>query len=395
MKKILIKGYYGYHNLGDDFILYSLLKSLDRAAKLEAGVKEPYQVSVISNGDDYQELFKKFHNISCKIIPERKFRKLHKRIELIKCDYWIIGGGGLFPDENAANFPSLLSSIQFAKKFNAKVCIYGIDINSINSSENKIVWKKISQLVDFIIVRNHKSYCLLKELGCTNVKESVDITFGVDTEAETKNVDSCLKKLHLEQGKYNLWAIPMPWFPNEYDEKVHGNRYKKLLDNLSEIAYNQHLKENINVFLPFYYDMDMGLIKDMVEKLKLPYVICDNSKALTLGEKRALFRFSNCNICMRFHSVMFSIYNGQAGVFISYSDKTSNVIRMIGLEDYLVEYGIRNSADFYKEFDLDMQRVNQVMDNIFSDDKKSIEKITSKMKQEAAVAQEELIKWLK
>jgi phosphopantetheine adenylyltransferase len=61
----------------------------------------------------------------------------------------------------------------------------------------------------------------------------------------------------------------------------------------------------------------------------------------------------------------------------------------------LVEYGIRNSADFYKEFDLDMQRVNQVMDNIFSDDKKSIEKITSKMKQEAAVAQEELIKWLK
>ena len=75
MKKILIKGYYGYHNLGDDFILYSLLKSLDRAAKLEAGVKESYQVSVISNGDDYQELFKKFHNISCKIIPERKFRK--------------------------------------------------------------------------------------------------------------------------------------------------------------------------------------------------------------------------------------------------------------------------------------------------------------------------------
>ena len=34
----------------------------------------------------------------------------------------------------------------------------------------------------------------------------------------------------------------MPWFPNEYDEKVHGNRYKKLLDNLSEIAYNQHAK---------------------------------------------------------------------------------------------------------------------------------------------------------
>ena len=108
MKKILIKGYYGYHNLGDDFILYSLLKSLDRAAKLEADVNNSYQVSVISNGDAYQELFKNFNNLSCKIFPEQKFRKLHKRIELMKCDYWIIGGGGLFPDENAANFPSLL-----------------------------------------------------------------------------------------------------------------------------------------------------------------------------------------------------------------------------------------------------------------------------------------------
>lgn len=167
------------------------------------------------------------------------------------------------------------------------------------------------------------------------------------------------------------------------------------MENLSEIAYNEHLKNNINVFLPFYYDMDMKLIKDLVERLKLPYVICDSSKALTLGEKRALFRFSNCNICMRFHSVMFSIYNGQAGVFISYSDKTSNVIRLLGLEDFLVEYGIRNSADFYKEFDLDMKKVNQVMDNVFSNDKKSIGKIAAKMKLEANTAQEELIKWLK
>lgn len=395
MKKILIKGYYGYHNLGDDFILYSLLNTLNHAADPELNEKEKYQVSVISNGDAYQGLFKKFKNLSCKIIPEQKFRKFNKRIELMKCDYWIIGGGGLFPDEKAANFPSLFSSIQFAKKFHAKVCIYGIDINSISSPENKVAWKKISELVDFIIVRNHKSYCLLHELGCENVRESVDITFGVNAEAENESEDSCLKKLDLEQGKYNLWAIPMPWFSSEYDEEIHGKRYKKLLENLSEIAYNEHLKNNINVFLPFYYDMDMKLIKDLVERLKLPYVICDSSKALTLGEKRALFRFSNCNICMRFHSVMFSIYNGQAGVFISYSDKTSNVIRLLGLEDFLVEYGIRNSADFYKEFDLDMKKVNQVMDNVFSNDKKSIGKIAAKMKLEANTAQEELIKWLK
>lgn len=395
MKKILVKGYYGYHNLGDDFILYSLLKTLDQAAESDPNKKERYQVSVISAGDTYQELFGKFKNLSCKIVPEQKFRKFYKRIELIKCDYWIIGGGGLFPNEKAADFPSLLSSIRFAKKFHAKVCIYGIDINSINIPENKIVWKKVSELVDFITVRNHKSYCLLNELGCKNIRESVDITFGVETEEENGNIYGGLKKLGIEQGKYNLWAIPMPWFPNEYKEEIHGQRYKKLLENLSEIANNEHLKKYTNVFLPFYYDMDLELINDLIKQFEFPYVVCDSSKALTLGEKRALFRFSNCNICMRFHSAMFSIYNDQIGIFISYSDKTSNVIRLMGLEDYLVEYGIRSSADFYKEFDLDMKKLNQVVDHIFDGQKKTIHNISSKMRKEANAAQEDLIKWLK
>jgi polysaccharide pyruvyl transferase WcaK-like protein len=391
MKKILIKGYYGYHNLGDDFILYSLLKTVDQAAKEN---NEIYQVSVISEEDSYSQLFQKFKNLKCKIILEKKFRRFYKRMELMKCDYWIIGGGGLFPNEKSADFPSLLSSIQFAKRFHAKICIYGVDINSINIPENKIAWRKISELTDFIIVRNHKSYCLLKELECKNVKESVDITFGVETKEEHTNACSGLKKLGVEQGRYNLWAIPMPWFPNEYKEEIYGERYKKLLNNLSEIAKNEHLKNYTNVFLPFYYNMDMELIKDLVKQFEFPYVICDAEKELTLGEKRALFRFSNCNICMRFHSAMFSIYNEQVGVFISYSDKASNVIRLLGLEDYLVEYGIRNSADFYKEFDLNMQCVENIISHIFEGEKKTIHDIALKMKVRAQEAQKDLIQWL-
>ena len=138
----------------------------------------------------------------------------------------------------------------------------------------------------------------------------------------------------------------------------------------------------------------MELIKDLVKQFEFPYVICDAEKELTLGEKRALFRFSNCNICMRFHSAMFSIYNEQVGVFISYSDKASNVIRLLGLEDYLVEYGIRNSADFYKEFDLNMQCVENIISHIFEGEKKTIHDIALKMKVRAQEAQKDLIQWL-
>ena len=45
MKKIVIQGFYGANNLGDDFILYSLLNSINNIGKCE--------VIVMSYGDTY------------------------------------------------------------------------------------------------------------------------------------------------------------------------------------------------------------------------------------------------------------------------------------------------------------------------------------------------------
>ena len=134
MKKVLIKGYYGYENLGDDFILYTLLDTLSSVGK--------FDVTVVSAGDKYTELFNGFPNLNCSVMT-KKWRKFSKIKELIRNDYWIIGGGGLFPSESSADFNSLLSEIKLARFFHTKVCIYGIDINSITKKENKKIWKEI------------------------------------------------------------------------------------------------------------------------------------------------------------------------------------------------------------------------------------------------------------
>ena len=106
--KILIKGYYGHNNLGDDYILYSILNSLNSVGK--------FDVTIVSAGNKYKDFFDRFQNLR---VTEfcRDWKRFAKRFALIRCDLWIIGGGGLWPSEKSKNVHILLNEIKFAKKF--------------------------------------------------------------------------------------------------------------------------------------------------------------------------------------------------------------------------------------------------------------------------------------
>lgn len=88
MSKILIKGFYGQNNLGDDFILYSILDILN--------LNGNHEVNIISAGNsDYSDFFSKFANLKCHLVPQSRWRKFGKLTFLLKSKYWIIGGGGI------------------------------------------------------------------------------------------------------------------------------------------------------------------------------------------------------------------------------------------------------------------------------------------------------------
>lgn len=386
MKRVLIKGYYGHENLGDDFILYTILQTLNECGR--------YKITVVSSGDKYESLFKLFDHLSCEVLlkPWRKFTKLY---QLMKNNYWLIGGGGLFPSEDKADFRSLLSEIKAARKFKTKVCMYGIDINSISREENKEIWREISKNVDFIICRNLLTYSMLRELGCRNIYKSSDITFSAESKTERQNTLTCLDKIGCEKENYILWAIPMPWFDSEYKEELHGKRYRKLVSDIQAVINQDYSKGYKHVFLPFYYDMDMKIISDIVKGINVEYSICDKAKGITLEEKRQLFRLAKASVCMRFHGAMFSLYHQTPVAVISYSNKTSDVMKEYGLQEDLIEYGIRKNADFYSEFDLQFERLNKIVFHVITERKRSdYSAISSKLKANAENSKKILQNWL-
>lgn len=376
--KILIKGYYGHNNLGDDYILYSILNSLNSVGK--------FNVTVVSAGDRYQDFFDRFQNLR---VTEfcREWKGFAKRFALIRCDLWIIGGGGLWPSEKSKNVHILLDEIQFAKKFGAKICFYGIDINSINEPTNIEAWKGILDEADLFIVRNSKTKYLLDGLKNNNVIKSSDITFGLITPDEKKLSRSVLHKLGLKDQEYILWAIPM-----EFTEGRNSTRYSKFITSLQSLANKSMFHNYVHVFLPFNYNKDLELLEDISKGIDGKSIICDNSFPLSIEEKRILFKYARSGVFMRFHSVMFSIYYALPGVFISYSDKTSDVLKEVDLEDYFIEYGIKSDEDFYREFDLDEEKAILMADSIIKDDtvfRGKLELASNYLKRQADSAKEE------
>lgn len=388
MKRILLQGYYGVHNLGDDYILYSILNTLEGVKKCE--------VLIYSQGDEYTNLLQKFSDNKYKICKSKQIRFLEKLKDIKKSTHWIIGGGGLFPRENLINSLCYLVKVLYAKIYKVKIAIYGVEFNSFHKLFNIWIWKIIFKNVDLISVRNKNNAEMLKNIKIKNVHESSDVTFSLATQLELNGFDSRFIKERID-GPYIIWALGMPWRKEELANPNVKNRYNKLckmlINNINRFPHLEH------VILPFFRDMDEDFANDICSRLEVKYTVFHDNDIYDIDEKRYIFQNAVMAVCMRFHSVIFSLYNAIPFCAISYSPKTSNVLEEVGMEDRMVTFGIRKEDFFYKEFDVDDRAFNTLLDRTLqqADNKEYINRnieTARLLKQKANLEKSELIFWL-
>ena len=108
------------------------------------------------------------------------------------------------------------------------------------------------------------------------------------------------------------------------------------------------------------------MIRDIEKWLTIDYQVIDDINNMLFDKKRQVFKSAKFAVCMRFHSVVFSLYSGIPFCAISYSPKTTNILSEYGLENSFVEYGITSSQFFYREFDLDFDKFKHLIDEQLS-----------------------------
>ena len=143
---ILIGGYYGFNNLGDESILSGLSHALQ---------DKGHRITVLSSDSSHT---KTLHGLSA----THRYRGLLPA--MLQADAFICGGGGLLQDKTSSmSLEYYLMTLRLAKRLGKKVFVYAQSIGPLSDSGKKKLARVLKTIP--VAVRDKASADLLESLG--------------------------------------------------------------------------------------------------------------------------------------------------------------------------------------------------------------------------------------
>ena len=152
MKNLLLAGYLGAGNLGDDAVMLGLVHGLGGAG---------YSVTVLSGAPEETHRLYGFPSV-----PRRDKKLVEAAI--LKCDALVFPGGSIFQDASSMMSPTYYADlVETAKKAGKRVVLVGQGIGPLTGFIGKNATRKALNMADGITVRDPMALQTLKDLGVT------------------------------------------------------------------------------------------------------------------------------------------------------------------------------------------------------------------------------------
>ncbi len=273
LRRILISGYYGYGNIGDETILQTLardLQALPDACNL--------QISVLSANPHMTTTL-------AEVYSSRRFSLSALLGELSRADGVISGGGGLIQDVTSRKSPwYYLGIIALARLMGKRVFVYANGIGPLHSPFNRWLSKIILSGATKISVRDEHSHELLRSWGISKSTLTVDPIFSYQAQ--------------VVQDPYPAYRdfIAVSLGPSrETNHKL--DIFAHCLDELSVKT------GKVCVFTPFYGTYDSRFSRKVIALMKQPAYLVDTF--LLPEEMFSLLRRASFGVGMRLHFLVF------------------------------------------------------------------------------------------
>ena len=309
MYNILISGYYGFDNIGDESILRTLITSLRekipdcRLTVLShnpASTREKYGVEAVE-----------------RMSPGAILRAVRQ------CDMLISGGGSLLQDVTSSkSIHYYLFIIRLAKLLGKKVFIYSQGIGPIDHAFNRRATARALKKADGIVVRDERSAKLLEQIGLP--QERIVIT--ADPVIRMKRPDRTVgKEILARAGIKKDGRLTVGWAIRE------KNRDSTFVREITECI--RWLRENYDaesVLIPFHYEEDREVCSVIAERT--------NGAAKCLSEKYLsedmLSIIGNMDVLVgvRLHSMIYAAIMGVPIIGVSYDPKCTAFLNSVGLD---------------------------------------------------------------
>lgn len=349
MNNVLISGYYGFKNVGDEAILEILIK------KIKA-IDSKINISVLSAN---AEGTSKEHNI--RGISRNKYFKIIREIK--NTDILISGGGSLLQDVTGnKSLYYYLYIIMWGVVFKKKVILYSQGVGPIKGSFNRKLTCSLLKKVDFITVREKHSKKDLIDMGVPASKIEVTYDPVVDFSSIYGKVSAGIQhdKLSgtLSQQKRNIgFALRSKDFQDQ-----------KAYDALKTAVERLSTRHTI-VLIPFHNTQDTAIIERLMEDVDTQALVQVN-ESLTSYEMFSIIKSLDIMIGVRLHSLIFAATAEKPVIGISYDPKIEYFLDTIKqapiftVDGFDSEKLIQRVDEIVDNYDIESERISVIMKEI-------------------------------
>jgi len=322
IKSIIISGYIGFDNCGDEAILLAMIQEFSNYLPKEKIIvlshnpcktKKLYQVNSI-------------HRLNPFLILSR----------MVQASIFVSGGGGLLQDVSGKGFSIFyyLSLLFLARLFHIPSVIYAQGIGPVEKPINRKLIKGVLSRVNLIMVRDEQSKIFLEELG---IKKKL-ITVNADPSfiLKEKEISEAIKMKYslsdtqeLSNKKMNIGMVirNCKKVNQDYDHKI--EQFAEIADHLIQ-KYQANL-----VFIPFQFHTDLPFIREIIKKMKLSTASCVEEE---LNPEQILSLISKFSVIigMRFHSIIFATMMNKPFIAIDYDPKLGHFVYSLGIPELIL-----------------------------------------------------------
>ncbi len=329
---ILLSGYYGFNNFGDDMVARTLITELKKHdPKLEIAVlSNNPRSTAVSLGVDSMERY-----------------NLIKLARTIKhSDVYAYGGGTLLTDiTSRKSLQYYTTTLMYAKRKGLKTAVIANGLGPfVHKSSEKSV-KKILDKVDILAFRDNHSFEYSKQL-CEGIKPNLTadlaLLFEPSTEA-MKKTQRFLSDNKLSAKDYFVVSL-RDWrnIPRDYTSTV-----------AAACDYIAEKYKLVPVFVPLQPSKDTRISEEVAAKTKARSVVA--YEVNDVDNVCALIKDAGFTLAMRLHPLIYSYSASIPFLGLSYDEKVSSFIKEVDRDDYL------------DVCDITIEPLKKMIDKAFSD----------------------------
>jgi polysaccharide pyruvyl transferase CsaB len=327
--KVLIAGYFGFANTGDELILDAMIR--DFRAHLPG-----IDITVISGNP---QTTRKVHRVNA--VGWEDVSQIADEMET--CQLVVIGGGGVFHDYWGFDHSSILTSGHMGLSFYSSIAIltaikgkplmlFAVGIGPLQSEEGVSIVRTIANQAVLITVRDEESQKILLSLGIPPEKISVtaDPVFsrfspGNDTQTQPRD---------------HPHAPVVGVVLRNWDVDIAPDIWEKEVAEGLDLFLQPHPSGRV-LFIPFQNVKetlldDFGISKRVQRLMAHSNQTSIISKSLTFAEKAGALSQCDLLLGMRLHALILAIKYGIPAVGISYDPKVTNLMTVSKLDPYTI-----------------------------------------------------------